>query len=235
MPALNDKLILTLGSDPEVLNTTAPVDGVTEGATSGSNQEGILVYTDKPYAIWFLSGSSWSLYQTFSDYDFLESKEYSWGNNTSVYFQTAESSHTIYLYSRVSIGVGTPVTAGESIPIAGGQSTIDSVDVRIAAEEAQRGLQDLSLTTRISIEESVRASQVGSLELEISGAIDAPSIVSLDSRISVEESTRASADSTLQLSINNLSGSVSGSTSSLTARISNEEVARSTADSTLQL
>ena len=43
MPALNDKLILTLGEDPEVLNTTAPVDGVTEGAHSGSRQAGILV------------------------------------------------------------------------------------------------------------------------------------------------------------------------------------------------
>ncbi len=66
MPALNDKLILTLGDDPEVLNTTAPVDGVTEGATSGSSQAGILVYTDKPYSIWFLSGSTLSLSASYS-------------------------------------------------------------------------------------------------------------------------------------------------------------------------
>ena len=216
MPALNDKLILTLGDDPEVLNTTAPVDGVTEGATSGSSQAGILVYTDKPYSIWFLSGSTWSLSASYSDYDFLESREFSWGDNTSVYFQTAESSHTIYLYSRVSIGVGTPVTAGESIPVAGGQSTIDSIDVRIAAEEAQRGLGQTSLDTRISTEEVVRSSQVLSLENEISSAIDAPSIESLDSRVSTEEVVREAADV------------------SLSSRISAEEVARSTADSGLQ-
>jgi len=119
---------------------------------------------------------------------------------------------------------------------------VGSIDSRVSSEESVRASADASLATSISGEASSRASDVSSIDSAIS-AVQADvdqNEANAASDISDEQATRALAVSSLatRISTEEAARSTADSTltaaaGSLTTRVSTEEAARATADSSL--
>ncbi len=112
-----------------------------------------------------------------------------------------------------------------------GVDVIQSLTTRVSSEESSRASGDASLTTRVSSEESSRASGDASLTTSVS---------SLTTRVSSEESSRESGDLSLTTSVSSLTTRVSSEESSrasgdtsLTTRVSSEESSRESGDLSL--
>ena len=129
---------------------------------------------------------------------------------------SAVTSATTSIDARVSTEVSTRASADASLAVAFAAADT-SLTTRLSSEESTRASADTSLTSRISAEESARASAI----------VAANS--SIDSRVSSEESVRASADTSLTSRVSSEEAARASADTSLTTRLSTEEVARASA------
>lgn len=106
-----------------------------------------------------------------------------------------------------------------------------SIVTRISTEESTRASADTSLTTRVSQEESARASAVTSYSTANSTSVSTltSADTSLATRVSQEESARASADTSFSTATSTSLSTLTAADTSLTTRVSNEESARASA------
>jgi hypothetical protein len=103
--------------------------------------------------------------------------------------------------------------------IAATNSDVGSIDTRVAAEEAMRASKDLSLQSRLALEEGTRLAEVGSI----------------DTRVAAEEAARAAADTSLQTRLAAEEAAHAADSGSLQTRLAAEEGARAAGDVALGL
>ena len=85
--------------DTTIISQNPPVGDVGIAKTSGDT--GIFVYSQAAYSIWFKSGGTWTVHQTFTSEDLIPASAFRWAPGaTHVYFQTSELEHSIYVHGR---------------------------------------------------------------------------------------------------------------------------------------
>lgn len=96
-PSQNTKYTNT--DNPEIISSAAPTGVMGMQNTSGDS--GFFVYSEKPYTLWLRDSlGSWIAHQTFTSENLVTATTFQWGVNQAAYFQTAESSHDVYVIGR---------------------------------------------------------------------------------------------------------------------------------------
>jgi len=88
-----------IDNNPEIISSSVPTGAMGIEKTSGDN--GIFVYSQKPYTLWLKDSlGTWSVHQTFTSENLVNGSSFRWGVDQAAYFQTSESPHDIYVYTR---------------------------------------------------------------------------------------------------------------------------------------
>ena len=88
-----------IDNNPEIISSSVPTGAMGIEKTSGDN--GFFVYSQKPYTLWLKDSlGTWSVHQTFTSENLVNGSSFKWGVDQAAYFQTSESPHDIYVYTR---------------------------------------------------------------------------------------------------------------------------------------
>ena len=88
-----------IDNNPEIISSSVPTGAM--GITNLSGHNGFFVYSEKPYTLWLRDSlGAWTIHQAFTSENLITGATFRWSPNQAAYFQTAESSHDIYVYGR---------------------------------------------------------------------------------------------------------------------------------------